>query len=181
MNKFKARDYAIFFSGLLSTAIVFSLFIRWPEFVACLSESFYGCYPPVGVDVFLVIYDNKLRSDFFSGFLSVGAFLLSLKTFIVMTMKTGVYDTEKYKKTWERNRLLDDSVGPVYQGLKELNDCMFNSIFFSLVAAAAQVTIGIVSGALFVFMSLLPCVISIFYLAYCLFLVKRNLDLIIES
>lgn len=181
MSKVKARDYVILFSGLLATAIIFALFVRWSEFVACLSESIWGCYPPVGVDAFLAVYDSKLRSDFFSGFLSVGAFLLSLKTFIVMTMKTGVYDTEKYKKTWEKNRLLDDSVGPVYQGLKELNDCMFNSIFFSLVAAAAQVTIGIVGGALLVFLSLLPCVISIFYLAYCLFLVKRNLDLIIES
>lgn len=180
MKYFSFKDGAVILVGVLITLLIFVLFVDWSQLFLCLEEGS-ACYPIPGVNSLVDIYDDKLRSDFFSGFLAVGAFLLSLKTFIVMTMKTSVYDTEEYGHNWSEKYALDSRVGSRYRGLKELNDCMFNSILFSLFAAVAQVTIGIVSGFVFVFLSLLLCVISILYLAYCLLLVKRNLDSIIPD
>ncbi|MCF5061194.1 hypothetical protein GIW54_29615 [Pseudomonas proteolytica] len=180
MNKLCARDYAIIGLSLLATLFLHAVFVGWGKVFLCLEEaSVKECVPLQDLNVLIKLYDDKLRSDFFSGFLAVGAFLLSLKTFIVMTMKTSVYDTDRYKEIWENNKRLDSNVGSRYEGLKELNNCMFSAIFFSLLAAVSQVTLGLVGGVVLVFISLWLCVASVSYLAYCLFLVKRNLDEII--
>ncbi|WP_346840909.1 hypothetical protein RAL92_21820 [Metapseudomonas otitidis] len=180
MSTFRASDVWLIVISILCVLVVFLLFMGRSEIYRCLQYSS-ACFPSEGLAKLVKLYDDKLRSDFFSGFLAVGAFLLSLKTFIVMTMKTSVYDTEDYRKRWQKQFDLDDRIGSRYSGLKQLNDCMFNSILFSLVAAVAQVTIGLVGGVFLVFVSLAFCFISIVYLGYCLFLVKANLDSIIPD
>lgn len=157
------------------------LFIDWGKLIPCMQTQG-DWWPPSGIERLSTLYEKSLRSDFFSGFLAVGAFLLSLKTFIVMTMKTNVYDTVEYEKRWINNKSLDEKgTGPRYKGLKELNDCMFNSIFFTLSAAIAQVTIGIAGGIAMNFIALTLCTISISYLIYSLILVKKNLNAIIPE
>lgn len=176
----KLSDFLIVFVSLISILLIFLFSAGVKGLILCYRD-YSSCPSMDGLDALIKIYDEKLRSDFFSGFLAVGAFLLSLKTFIVMTMKTNVYDTEGYKKNWERMKRIDSRVGDLYQGLRRLNDCLFNSIFASLLAAIAQVTIGLVGGKLFVFFALFLSLVSVFYLIYCLYLVKRNLDAVIPS
>ncbi len=181
MTRFRRQDFYVLFVGIIVSVSAHLLFIDWAEFIPCLQEKG-ECWPPSGIERLSTLYEKNLRSDFFSGFLAVGAFLLSLKTFIVMTMKTNVYDTEEYEKRWIKNKSLDEKgTGLRYKGLKELNDCMFNSIFFTLSAAIAQVTIGIAGGITFTFIALTLCTISICYLIYCLILVKINLNAIIPE
>ena len=176
MTRFRRQDIYVILIGLLLAILAHVLFIDWHTLIACKEDR--GILSPLpGVDRLAALYESKLRSDFFSGFLAVGAFLLSLKTFIVMTMKTNVYDTKEYRALWEENSKRDAKItGPRYRGLQELNDCMFNSIFCTLSAAIAQVTIGIAGGPVFTFVSLLLCTTSICYLIYCLLLVKENLN-----
>ena len=181
MTRFRRQDLFVILAGLLMSLAAHLLFIDWDKVIPCLQTQG-NCWPPSGVDRLSKLYDKNLRSDFFSGFLAVGAFLLSLKTFIVMTMKTNVYDTAEYEKRWNNNRSLDEKgTGPRYKGLKELNDCMFNSIFFTLSAAISQVTIGIAGGITMTFVALTLCTISIAYLIYSLILVKTNLNEIIPE
>ncbi|MGE6793451.1 hypothetical protein ACQKFS_15680 [Pseudomonas guineae] len=180
MSKFRKPDWCIALLSLLTTIIICFFFMGFSGLISCYSSPL-TCSELDGLQKLAKLYDEKLRSDFFSGFLAVGAFLLSLKTFIVMTMKTTVYDTEKYREIWEGQKKLDARIGGKYSGLKQLNDCMFNSILFSLAAAVAQVTIGLVGGTLFTLVSVYLCIISVAYLGYCLFLVKQNLDAIIPD
>ncbi|MBT0959869.1 hypothetical protein [Denitromonas iodatirespirans] len=56
---------------------------------------------------FAKYYVENIRGHLFAGFLALGGFLLSLKTFIVVTMKENVYDDEKYIQNWEAQRKLD--------------------------------------------------------------------------
>lgn len=180
MKTFRACDAWLILISVLSTFAIFLLFMGGAEISRCFQNSM-TCLQSEGLGKLVKLYEDKLRSDFFSGFLAVGAFLLSLKTFIVMTMKTNVYDTEAYHKRWEKQYVMDGRIGPKYSGLKQLNDCMFNSILFSLIAAVAQVTIGLVGGYFLIFVSLSLCFISVSYLGYCLLLVKGNLDSIIPD
>jgi hypothetical protein len=41
-------------------------------------------------------YGENIRGSLFTGFLTLGGFLLSLKTFIIVKMKENVYDDERY-------------------------------------------------------------------------------------
>lgn len=151
-----------------------------PGLLSCYKEAS-TCLNLEGMTKLAKVYDDKLRSDFFAGFLAVGAFLLSLKTFIVMTMKVHVYDTSNYEDTWKKLHALDSRVGPRYKGLKRLNDCLFNSILASLTAAVAQVSIGLIGGVMVTILCVWLCALSVIYLTFCLYLVKRNLDSIIPS
>lgn len=89
-------------------------------------------------------YDKKIRSILFSGLLTVGSFLLSLKVFIVVKFKENIFDSESYKeKLAERRRINPDLThyGPV----RNLSKVLFISISASLLASASQVTIGLIS------------------------------------
>lgn len=182
MSSFKKRDLFILLISLLLITLIFIFFIGIDS-LAELHKNPKGIFTALAEEskVLVKLYDDKLRSDFFSGFLSVGAFLLSLKTFIVLTMKTSLYDTPEYKKTWEKSFKLDTNIGDSYRGLRELNDCLFNSILTSIIATLSQITIGLISGYIFVAISLFWCIASIIYMAYCLYLVKVNLDAIIPK
>jgi len=182
MRRLSYQDHLILGFSLVATFVLFISLINWGDLVFCMKNyRTLNCLPTEELIGLKKIYDDKLRSDFFSGFLAVGAFLLSLKTFIVMTMKTNVYDTESYKETWENNKRLNSNIGTRYSGLRELNRSMFSAIFYSLVAAVFQVTLGLIESITLVFISFNLCAISIAYLSYCLFLVKRNLDSIIPE
>lgn len=180
MTTFSKKDFLILIISMLSTASIFSGYLGKEGLMTC-AHCIHQCLTLSGLEKISKLYDEKLRSDFFSGFLAVGAFLLSLKTFIVMTMKTNVYDTQQYKEKWEKQYKLDKKVGSQYKGLRRLNDWMFNSILASLTAAIAQVTIGLIGGPALVFICLLLSFASVLYLIYCLYLVKINLDAIIPN
>ncbi|AMQ82395.1 hypothetical protein AWU82_03580 [Pseudomonas glycinae] len=180
MSTFGKSDGWVFLISTLVMIAVCVIAASIPGLVACY-KSVLTCLDLEGMTKLAKVYDDKLRSDFFAGFLAVGAFLLSLKTFIVMTMKINVYDTSNYEDTWKKQFALDPRVGPRYKGLKRLNDCLFNSILASLVAAVAQVSIGLVGGVVITILCVWLCAISVIYLTFCLYLVKRNLDSIIPT
>lgn len=180
MSSFGRSDGWVFFLSLVVMVVVCLLCAGMPGLKTCY-HTLLSCLDLEGMQKLAKIYDDKLRSDFFAGFLAVGAFLLSLKTFIVMTMKVNVYDTLDYEKNWKKQYALDTKVGPRYRGLNRLNDCLFNSILASLVAAVAQVSIGLFGGAAITLLCIWLCCLSVFYLTFCLYLVKRNLDSIIPN
>lgn len=113
-------------------------------------------------------------------FVSVGAFLLSLKTFIVLTMKKELFDTEAYKKVHEKMSSGGD-VGGLYAPLKQLNDYIYWAILMSLLTAVLQVTLGFFPYLVPVVICISMAMASSVYLVWSLVLVKRNLDRIIDS
>lgn len=126
-------------------------------------------------DEFYKFFENSLRGHLFSGFLALSGFLISLKAFIVVTMKEKVYDHPQYIKRWKEQRKLDKSL-TLYGPLKELSDLLYFAISSCLFAAVAQVTIG-----LFPFWwAALACIfLAIFATALlfsCLVLMKQNID-----
>src|SRR5690554_6276239 len=75
-------------------------------------------------------YAENIRGNLFAGFLAMGGFLLSLKTFIVITMKDNIYDTEEYRdRVKNQNRGQDPTKGQIYKHLKELSDILVYAIF----------------------------------------------------
>lgn len=144
-------------------------FVQFSDFLQRTSRSLPG------------FYDKELRSDFFIAFISVGTFLLSLKTFIVITMKKELFDTASYEKLHGNMSRLDPNVGPRYKPLRDLNDCLFWSILTSMITAVAQTSVGFVSSFWVSFFCIWLAVVSCLYLLYSLLLVKRNLDHIIPD
>lgn len=91
----------------------------------------------------IIFYDEKIRAILFSGLLTVGSFLLSLKVFIIVKFKENVFDSESYKKKLEARRKINPKISH-YGPVRNLSKVLFLAISSSLIASVSQVTIGLV-------------------------------------
>lgn len=121
-------------------------------------------------------YEKNIRGHLFAGFLALGGFLLSLKTFIVVNMKENVYDNKKYQENWKKQKKLDENM-KLYEPLKELSDLLFYAILASIVSAIMQMSLGLYSH----WFASVVCIWSAIYAASLLIsslvLIKQNLDI----
>lgn len=126
-----------------------------------------------GADV-VNFYAINLRASLFGGFLTVAAFLFSLKTFIVLGMKENVYGTEKYEETFKEQKKLFPELER-YGPLSNLSDLLFLSILISLVAALLQFTVGIFPAYLLVLLCVGFAVWAMGMIFISLFFMQSNL------
>ncbi len=123
----------------------------------------------------VAFYEKNLRGNLFAGLLTVGGFLLSLKTFILIKLKDNVYDHDKYKELFNEQKKLDSTI-KLYDPLKNLSDFLFWSVLSTISAAIAQLTIGLFGSY---YLTLFAIWISAFALAILIcsmFLIKSSLD-----
>lgn len=91
----------------------------------------------------VTFYAEKIRSSLFTGLLTVGSFLLSLKVFIVVKFKENVFDSPEYVKRLQARRKINPEIehyGPV----RNLSKVLFVAILSALLASASQITIGLI-------------------------------------
>lgn len=134
------------------------------------------CHP---MEKFGEFYGRSLRGSLFTGFLTLGGFLLSLKTFIVVNMKKEVFDNEKYKKEWyDQNKL--DAVGTYFGPLQYLSTLLFIAIVCCVATAILQLTLGLFETTLAAAICLWAALLSILFLLRCLLLIRQNLNRMFE-
>lgn len=92
----------------------------------------------------VAFYSDKVRNSLFTGLLTVGSFLLSLKVFIVVKFKENVFDSKEYVERLAERRKINPDIehyGPV----RNLSKVLFLSILAALLASAGQITIGLIA------------------------------------
>jgi len=87
-------------------------------------------------------YQTNMRGSMFTGFLTAGSFLLSLKTGIVIKIKETVYDKEAYQLRVSK-AIEGGSDVTFYGPLKRLSRVLSAAVFSALVASALQLTLGL--------------------------------------
>ncbi|QSX37620.1 hypothetical protein [Shewanella sedimentimangrovi] len=127
------------------------------------------------IDNFQGFYSENIRGHIFAGFLALGGFLLSLKTFIVVNMKENLYDNPKYQDLWRRKNKIDPNL-LLYAPLKELSDILFYAISASIFSAITQMTIGLYETWYAALFSIFTCIVATLLLLESLRLIKNNLD-----
>ncbi len=95
----------------------------------------------VGTDV-AKFYGEKMRGSLFAGFLGLGGFLLSLKTFILVKMKEELYGHPKYRERYETERTQDPKIA-LYSPLQSLKSLLLWAIASSLITAVLQMSLGL--------------------------------------
>lgn len=128
----------------------------------------------LGLD--LGTFHDKLRGSFFTGFLTLGGFLLSLKTFIVIKMKEGLYDHPNYRKNYAEKMALLQKPATIFAPLRNLTALLFAAIVSSLLTSLLQVTLGLSSKWWAVGICLAAIGVTLVFLAVALFQIKNNLD-----
>jgi hypothetical protein len=125
--------------------------------------------------VLIKAYNNGIRSSMFGGLLSVGGFLLSLKTFIVIKLKESVYDTKSYQDIVEKNRKLNPAIKH-YQPLQNLSDFLFWAVLSAIVASVIQLTIGLSSNYYMILFAIFSSIFAVNILIITLLLIKFSLN-----
>lgn len=122
-------------------------------------------------------YARNLRGSLFTGFLALGGFLMSAKTFIIVNMKKEVYDSARYKQDWLDGRELNGSENypPLFRPLRRLSNILFYTISFSFLASVAQLTIGLFESVPSVVICSFLVILAICFLMLSLYLIKKNL------
>lgn len=90
------------------------------------------------------LYENELRRSLFVAFLTLGGFLLSLKTFIVVKMKELVYDSDSFVADLYKMRQLTPGIEH-YASLRRFSGLLFWAIISCFVVSLAQYTLGLSS------------------------------------
>ncbi|MDT0501623.1 MULTISPECIES: hypothetical protein [unclassified Halomonas] len=174
-----ASSFAMIFLGFCVAAFYLT------SKVECLyDENFFGYCVTIfhyHMNGFSEYYGENLRGHLFAGYISLGAFLLSLKAFIIISMKHNVYDSDAYKelhgkKIRGRNISPEQSRRERYAPLQQLSDFIYYAIVFSLVAAIAQVSIGLIESIYATLFCLWLVIFATFLLFNCLRIIKQNLD-----
>jgi hypothetical protein len=125
-------------------ALAHALFYGIPLlFGGCIFGLVYWLQTKLNVNV-TDFFDKNLRASLFAGFLTMGGFLLSLKTGIVIKIKESVYDNDIYLQKVKDRAEIDSSITR-YGPLKRLSRVLSVSVFFCLIASISQFTLGLAS------------------------------------
>lgn len=147
--------------------------------ISILVMWFFVCFYSTRVDDFLNFYDQRLRGFLFSGFLTVGSFLLSLKTFVVVSLKDKLFDSPSYIARYKSlNRLEEDGeidYKDLYKPLSNLTGFLFFSILFSIGTAVAQFSIGLMKNEYVIVFCIWMALFTVFLLMNSLRLIRKNL------
>ena len=123
----------------------------------------------------LNFYERNLRGSLFSGLLTVGGFLLSVKTFIVIKLKESVYDHKTYIDRFKELKKLDSSVSR-YGPLQRLSNFLFWSVLSSITAAISQLTLGLLNNYWFCLTAIWAAIFAVGVLLSSLLLMKSSLN-----
>src|SRR5690554_5931428 len=123
----------------------------------------------------VLFYEKHLRGNLFAGFLTVGGFLLSLKTFILIKLKENVYDHEEYRKIYREQKELDSSL-QLYARLRSLSAFLFWSVLSTIVAGVAQLSSGLFGNCRLTLGSLWLSFFALSILILSLVLIKGSLN-----
>lgn len=86
-------------------------------------------------------YQEKARTPIFSAFITLGSFLLTLKTAILQRLKDG-FDSKSHEDAYLYHCDSGGEPGKYYESLDNMSTALSSAVFFSLLSAACQMTFG---------------------------------------
>ncbi|PSW32486.1 hypothetical protein C9J21_11640 [Photobacterium phosphoreum] len=120
-------------------------------------------------------YSTHIRGNLFAGLLAVGGFLMTGKTFILVTMKQSVFDDEKYILTFNKHVKFDNTLKR-YAPLIQLKDILYVSVYMTIIASIIQLTIGLIPYWVASIIAVFFAIWSLVLVIDSLNLIKKNLD-----
>lgn len=152
--------------------------VQW-HFIICLyvlvGATFLFSFAPHLSSGLYEYYKSNFRNTFFTGFLTLGSFLFTFKSFAILRLTT-VFESEEYQ-----DRHISRKQNPEYsQGfldpLTNLNDSVFLAIALALITSASQLTVGLIPNWFASLICLWLALFSAVVLARTIRLLKLNID-----
>lgn len=134
---------------------------------------------------FFNYYESKVRGYLFSGFISVGSFLLTLHTFVIVNLKDKLFDSPAYKSNYIDFKSLGDSnfnsskivASEYYAPLNVLSVFLNVSIWLSIITAVSQFTLGFYDNTYTALFCMYMALLTVLFLLNCLILIRCNIKI----
>ena len=120
-------------------------------------------------------YSRNIRASLFTGLLTVGSFLLSLQTFIVVKLKENVFDSPAYRKRIASRKRINPGI-TLYGPVKRLSSMLFLSTASAILASVCQLTFGLIQQWYATFVCVFVAAFAISMLIAALLLIKSALS-----
>lgn len=124
---------------------------------------------------FFEFYKSNIRGNLFAGLLAIGGFLMSAKTFILITMKQNVFDDAEYVKRFSKLKKLKPSMER-YGPLIQLKEILYFSVYSTILASVSQMSIGLIPHWIASMLAIASAIFSVILVIDSLNLIKKNLD-----
>ncbi len=86
---------------------------------------------------------EKIRPAMFTGFITAGSFLLSMKTFILAKAKE-VFENDNYEKKYADARTKNPNIENKFTPMENLSKLLLYSVLLSYLTSTAQISFGLV-------------------------------------
>lgn len=151
----------------------------------CLTGLFFLYrHTPVVSDNFFDFYHKNLRGYLFSGFISVGSFLLSLHTFVIVNLRDKVFATPEYKASFCEAYEVEEadiSEKNLFKPLDNLSSFINSSILLSFITAILQFTIGLSTNLYACLLCVWLAILTICFLIHCLTIIRMNIKILLKQ
>lgn len=122
----------------------------------------------------ILSYYDSVKGYLFVTSITVGAFLFTMKTFIIQTMKKEVYDTNAYGKEFASAKLSNKKLNR-YKQLNHLRLFLFLAVAFTLGSGLIQLVLGFFVNIYIVLICFFVAFVSWVMVFIALILVNNNL------
>ena len=122
-------------------------------------------------------YYGELKTPFFLASLTIGVFLFTMKSFIVTTMKAGIYDDPDYHSQIAQENVIKaakNRKGP-YAPLRSLTLFLIVAVTLSFFCAFVQIAAGIIGGCVASSVALAVFGVNMISVGLAIWVVSRNL------
>ncbi|WP_227697833.1 MULTISPECIES: hypothetical protein [unclassified Raoultella] len=133
---------------------------------------------------FFEFHHKNLRGYLFSGFISVGSFLLSLHTFVIVNLRDKVFSTKEYKESYALASGINETdikESELYKPLDNLSSFINTSIILSLVTAISQFTLGLSTNLYACLFCVWLAILTVCFLLHCLIIIRINIRIFLKQ
>lgn len=120
-------------------------------------------------------YATKLQTPLFTGFLTLGSFLLAIKTGILIKLKEGLYDKPEYKKLVKQKQAINSNI-TLYGPLTRFGNFLIYCVLCSLITSFYQITIGFISHRAVATIGISLAAVTAILVFYAWWLIRENLN-----
>ncbi|WP_370611795.1 hypothetical protein [Klebsiella aerogenes] len=133
---------------------------------------------------FFEFHHKNLRGYLFSGFISVGSFLLSLHTFVIVNLRDKVFATNEYKESYALAYGIsekDIKENELFKPLDNLSSFINTSIVLSLTTAISQFTLGLSTNLYACLICVWLAILTVCFLLHCLIIIRINIRIFLKQ
>ncbi len=121
----------------------------------------------------IVDYYQEFRTALFISGFTLGAFLFSMKSVIMKTMKEDYYDRDEYQSNIKQRRSIGQNIG-YYSQLKNFSKLLIAAICISFLSALSQITLGYIEIKAVIYFCLSLAVVSWLLVGVAIYYVSVN-------